>query len=61
MQEKEEFTRLMVWQEEQKFYPFEDVWEEFCKGEQVPAGEEWLDVVERYERDVLVLRTASMI
>lgn len=61
MQEKEEFTRLMVWQEEQKFYPFEDVWEEFCKREQVPAGEEWLDVVERYERDVLVLRTASMI
>lgn len=60
LQEKEDFTKLMVWQEEQKFYPFMDVWEEFCVRNQVPAGEEWLSVVEQYEKAVQSSRSAEL-
>jgi L-rhamnose isomerase len=32
------------------------VWAEFCRRAGMPAGEEWLKTVERYERDVLSKR-----
>ena len=56
MQDKGDFTSQLVWQEELKNYPANDVWEEFCRRAKMPAGEEWLDAVKRYERDVLAKR-----
>jgi L-rhamnose isomerase len=56
MQDKGDFTSQLVWQEELKNYPVNDVWEEFCRRAKMPAGEEWLDAVKRYERDVLAKR-----
>jgi len=42
--------------EEAKFLPFGAVWERFCETQNVPADEEWLAEVKRYERDVLSQR-----
>ena len=56
MQDAGEFTAQLVLQEEYKNYPFESVWDEFCKRAGVPAGEEWLKVVQKYEKDVLLKR-----
>ena len=43
--------------EEAKSLPFGAVWERFCETQNVPAGEEWLAEVKRYERDVLLQRS----
>lgn len=56
LQDKADFTRLMVRQEECKLLPFGDVWEEYCRRQNVPAGEEWLDEVVKYEKEVLSQR-----
>ena len=56
MQEAGEYTAQLVCQEEYKNYPFEAVWAEYCRREKVPAGEEWLKAVQKYEKDVLVKR-----
>jgi L-rhamnose isomerase len=56
MQDAGEFTSQLVWQEEIKNYPFSDVWEEFCRRMKVPAGEAWLSEVEKYEKEVLLVR-----
>lgn len=56
MQEENRMTELMAMQEELKFYPFADVWDEFCRRAGVPEGGAWLDEVKRYEADVLLKR-----
>lgn len=56
MQDDEQFTDLMVLQEEMKFYPFEDVWNEFCQRNHVPGGKEWLEQIHEYEENVLKKR-----
>ena len=56
LQDNADFTTLMVRQEECKLLPFGDVWEEYCRRQNVPAGEEWLDEVKAYEKEVLALR-----
>ncbi len=56
LQDTADFTTLMVRQEECKLLPFGDVWEEYCRRQNVPAGEEWLDEVKAYEKEVLALR-----
>ena len=43
-------------QEELKLFPVGDVWNEFCARAGVPAGREWLDEVQKYEREVLRAR-----
>ena len=55
-QDAGEFTAQLVLQEEYKNYPFEAVWDEFCKRMKVPAGEEWFKIVQKYEKDVLLKR-----
>ncbi|HEY8966293.1 MAG TPA: L-rhamnose isomerase [Candidatus Methylacidiphilales bacterium] len=42
--------------EEAKTLPFGIVWEEHLKRHDVPSGEAWLDVVRKYEKDVLSRR-----
>jgi len=56
MQDRGAFTAQLVCQEEYKNYPFEAVWEEYCRREGVPANESWLAAVEKYEKDVLLKR-----
>jgi len=56
LQDKGDFSKLLVMNEELKFYPFADVWDEFCSKFNVPAGENWFESVAQYEKDVLAKR-----
>ncbi len=56
LQDEGKFTAQLVYQEELKNYPMDEVWAEFCKREKVPAGEDWFKAVEKYEKDVLLKR-----
>ena len=56
LQDKDDWTTLMVLQEELKTAPFEEVWEEYCRQCSVPADGEWLPIVNEYEQKVLVNR-----
>lgn len=55
-QDSGDFTKMLAMSEEYKFYPYADVWDEFCAREGVAQGESWLDEVARYEKDVLLKR-----
>ena len=56
LQDKNDFTALMVLQEELKTAPFGEIWDEYCRVCGVPLDGEWLPVVEQYETDVLSKR-----
>ncbi|MBE6621407.1 MAG: L-rhamnose isomerase [Ruminococcaceae bacterium] len=56
LQDSQQFTKLMVLQEELKTMPMGAVWEEFCARQGVVAGEGWFDTVTAYENDVLLKR-----
>ncbi len=56
MQDNNQMSKLMVWQEEMKSYPFGDVWEEYCRQCNVTADESWFDEIEKYEAEVLSKR-----
>ncbi|MBQ3083991.1 MAG: L-rhamnose isomerase [Clostridia bacterium] len=56
LQDAGNFTRLMAEREALKLYPVGDVWDAYCAKEGVPAEDEWLAIVEQYEKDVLVKR-----
>ena len=55
-QDRAKFTKLLAMQEEMKTYPFGDVWNYFCEKNGAPVGEEWIEEVEKYEREVLSKR-----
>jgi L-rhamnose isomerase len=55
-QQEGNFTDLLAYQEELKFYPFADVWDYFCQQNNVPEKEQWLGPVKQYEKDVLSKR-----
>lgn len=50
------FTELLIRQEEIKTMPFGDIWEEYCRRNQVPADGEWFAKVKQYEAEVLSCR-----
>ncbi len=54
MQEKADFTSLMVRQEEYKTLPFGAVWQEFLKRENMK--EDYLSEIKKYEREELSKR-----
>ena len=56
MQDNQQFTRLMVLNEELKTYPLGEVWAEFCRQSGQTSGMEWLSEIEKYEKEVLVKR-----
>ena len=56
LQDENRLTELMVMQEELKLYPFNEVWEYYCKECGVDAGEEWFKEVLKYEDEVLSKR-----
>lgn len=51
-----DYTARLALLEEQKSLPWQAVWEEWCRRENVPAGSEWLDEVRSYEQTVLETR-----
>ncbi|MBQ8598793.1 MAG: L-rhamnose isomerase [Oscillospiraceae bacterium] len=56
LQNKGNFTKLMVLQEELKTMPFGDVWDEYCKVCGKPADGQWFPEIEKYEAEVLLRR-----
>lgn len=56
MQNQANFTELLMLQEELKTFPFGDVWDEYCRRQQVPVGVEWFAQIEAYEKEVLAQR-----
>lgn len=56
LQDKGDFTRLLMMQEEVKMLPLTDVWEEYCKECGVKANEAWFDEIIKYEEEVLSKR-----
>lgn len=55
-QDSGNFTKMLAMSEEYKFYPYNEVWNEFCRRENVPQGEKWLEETDRYEKEVLAKR-----
>lgn len=56
LQDKDDWTKLMVVQEELKILPFGEVWDEYCRQCGVPVDGEWYDTVKNYEKKVLEVR-----
>ena len=56
LQDRGNFTRLMVVQEELKTAPMGEVWDEYCRRCGVPGDGQWFALVEKYEADVLSRR-----
>lgn len=56
LQDAGNFTELMLMQEELKFCPVGDVWNEFCRRNGIDGTEGWFEEVRRYEQDVLAKR-----
>jgi L-rhamnose isomerase len=57
LQDKGEYSKLLVKQEEIKTLPFGAVWDEYLTRQKVP-GSDWFSKVEVYEMDVLRARDA---
>ena len=55
-QDSGNFTKMLAMSEEYKFYPYNEVWNEFCRRENVPQGEKWFEETDRYEKEVLSKR-----
>ena len=53
LQNANNWTELMVKQEEVKTLPFGDVWAEYCKNCGAPVDGEWFGKVKEYEAEIL--------
>ena len=56
LQDTNQFTELMVRQEELKALPFGEVWDEYCRRNGVPVDGAWFEEVKKYEQNVLSKR-----
>lgn len=56
LQDEGDFTKLIVLQEELKLYPVGDVWNYYCKINNVPQREDWFNEIKEYEENVLSKR-----
>ncbi len=56
IQDDNNWTKLMVRQEELKTLPFGDIWEEYCRRCNTLPDGEWYNLVEEYEKEVLSKR-----
>ena len=56
MQDSLNFTELMMLQEEIKFLPVGDVWNEFCARAGIAGDASWFETVREYETNVLAKR-----
>ena len=51
-----DYTTRLALQEERRSMPVGAVWDYYCMTKGVPGGDEWLEMVRQYEKDVLVKR-----
>ena len=56
MQNADDWTKLMVVQEELKIAPFGEIWDEYCRQCGVRADGEWYEIIKDYEKTVLEVR-----
>ncbi len=56
LQNADNWTELMVQQEELKTMPFGEVWKQYCRECGVPVDGEWLPIAKEYEATVLAAR-----
>ncbi len=56
LQNADNWTELMVRQEEMKTLPFGAIWNEYCRRCNAPADGEWFETVRQYEQDVQLKR-----
>jgi L-rhamnose isomerase len=56
-----DYTTRLALMEESKSLPWSAVWDYYCLTSGVPEGRHWLDIVRRYERDVLSNRGSTTI
>ena len=56
LQDSDDWTALMVKQEELKLLPFGDVWAQFCEVCGAPQDSDWFETAKKYENEVLVKR-----
>ena len=56
MQNENNWSELMVVQEELKTMPFGAIWDEYCRRQGVACDREWIKAVKEYENDVLSRR-----
>jgi len=56
LQDTDQFSKLMVVQEELKTLPFGEIWDEYCRRCGKPVDGEWFPKIEEYEQKVLVNR-----
>lgn len=56
IERKGDYTARLSMLEELKSMPWQAVWDEFCRRNNVPVGIQWLDETRAYEKDVLSAR-----
>ncbi len=56
LQDSDDWTALMVKQEELKLLPFGDVWAQFCETCGAPQDSDWFETAREYEKEVLIKR-----
>ena len=56
LQDEGNFTDRLALMEEFKTYPFGFIWDYYCEISGVPTGEDWLEEVKQYEKDVVCKR-----
>ena len=56
LQDTDQFTELMVRQEELKTMPFGEIWNEYCRRCGAPEDGEWFPIIKQYEQDVQLKR-----
>jgi len=56
VQDKDNWTELLVRQEELKTLPFGEIWDEYCRSCGKPVDGEWFAEVQKYEAEVLSAR-----
>ncbi|MFN3193753.1 MAG: L-rhamnose isomerase [Aureliella sp.] len=56
-----DYTTRLALMEEMKSMPFGSVWDFYCLQSDVPVGTEWLSIVKKYETEVQLNRSDSLI
>lgn len=57
LQQNQNFTELLMLQEELKLYPIGDVWDYFCEKHNIKGKEDWFAEIQQYEKEVLSKRS----
>lgn len=56
LQKQRDFTQIMSLREQIRTLPFGDIWNEYCRRQNVPTESEWFPLLKQYEKDVMSKR-----